>query len=191
MVMEAVQPDLFPAAPAVERVRLFIGLWPDTALRAAIAAHQRRWRWPAGLRPTRPERLHLTLHFLGEPPRDCVEPLQRLLARCAPGGRIGRLRLDRTTVWTGGTAVLTPSDPPPGLFALHTRLGDALRGVGLHAVPTASWQPHVTLARKADGAEPPPWTEPLDWEPDGCVLVESELRPPARYRVIGRWGSPR
>lgn len=187
--MAAAQPDLFPTAPPVERVRLFVGLWPDAALRAAVAAHQQRWRWPAGLRPTRPERLHLTLHFLGEPPRDCVEPLQQLLALRAPGGPLGRIRLDRALLWNSGTAVLLPSDPPPGLFALHARLGEALREVGLHAMPTASWQPHVTLARKAAGAEPPAWTEPLDWEPAGCVLVESDLRPPARYRVIGRYAA--
>ncbi len=182
------QQDLFAAAPKPVLLRLFIALWPDAALRAALVAHQRRWRWPAGLQPTRRERLHLTLHFLGELPLDHVEPLRRLLAALAaePDTPIGPLRLDRPMLWRGGTAVLTPSERPLGLLALHARIGDALRGVGLRAVATAGWRPHLTLARHADAAEPPPDAE-LAWDPEGFVLIASDLRPPARYRVLGRY----
>ena len=41
--------------------RLFYALWPDAAARAALAA----WQASLGGAPTRPDKLHLTLAFLG------------------------------------------------------------------------------------------------------------------------------
>ena len=47
---------------------LFVALWPDSATRAAIAQWQRAWHWPLRAAPVRAERLHITLHFLGDVP---------------------------------------------------------------------------------------------------------------------------
>ena len=45
--------------------RLFIGLMPGADVRDALVEYQQRWYWGGGA-PTRSERLHLTVHFLGE-----------------------------------------------------------------------------------------------------------------------------
>ena len=50
-------------------LRLFIALWPDTRVRAALVESAGQWSWNAGAARERPERLHLTLHFLGDVPR--------------------------------------------------------------------------------------------------------------------------
>ena len=47
-------------------MRLFLALWPDAAERQRLAAAQTAWPWPPQTAPVPPERLHLTLHYLGE-----------------------------------------------------------------------------------------------------------------------------
>lgn len=109
-----------PRPPPSDRsARLFIGLWPDLEMRAALVRHQAVWRWPVGARPTLPERLHLTLHFLGALPRDRIAPLAQALA--LPFEPFV-LTLDRPELWSGANAVLRPATVPPALAALHGRL---------------------------------------------------------------------
>ena len=59
-----------------ETWRLFLGLWPDASTRAALERESARWTWPAAARRTAPERLHLTLHFLGNTPVEQVPALR-------------------------------------------------------------------------------------------------------------------
>jgi 2'-5' RNA ligase len=173
-----------PRPPPSDRIaRLFIGLWPDLETRAALVRHQAAWRWPVGARPTRPERLHLTLHFLGELPRDRIAPLVQALA--LPFEPFV-LTLDRPELWSGVNAVVRPATVPPALAALHGRLQRVLDGLALPSL-RAHFQPHVTLARAARGAEPPAVMAPLRWAVAGYALVESDLRPPARYRQLAEY----
>ena len=53
-------------SPALPSLRLFLGLWPTDAMRKALLAQADAWSWPEGARRSRPEGLHITLHFLGE-----------------------------------------------------------------------------------------------------------------------------
>ncbi|MES1162213.1 MAG: 2'-5' RNA ligase family protein, partial [Rhizobacter sp.] len=96
--------------------RLFIGLLPEAAVRDALVAHQRRWYWGDGL-PTRPERLHLTLHFLGEVDARREQALRDALA----GEDVAPFELVLRTPdgWSGGVAVLRP-DTHAALLDLHT-----------------------------------------------------------------------
>ena len=122
-------------APHAGSARLFIGLWPDEAVRAALAAHQQRWQWPRGASPVARERLHLTLHFLGDVGRGGVPALVAALegVRAAPF----TLRCERPRRWHGGLAVLEAA-PGEGLPALHRALGEALEAL------------QVRLERRAD-----------------------------------------
>ena len=162
--------------------RLFIGLWPDDGVRAALADHQAGWRWPPRAARVARERLHLTLHFLGPVARDRLPALEQALGTVPPA-RFA-LRWDGTEVWPGGIAVLRPA-PHPALLALHAALGDRLCALGL-PLERRAFRPHLTVARKADGAEaaPPPAG---DWAVQGFVLVES-LPAGAGYRVAWRSG---
>lgn len=157
--------------------RLFYALWPDEATRRALTAQQAQWQWTPASRPTRGERLHATLLFLGA--GIARERVPQLIAQCPRLDRPVALVLDVPQLWPRGTAVLAASELPEPLAALHDDLRQRC------AMPPRAWRPHVTLARRAEGAVPPANAEPIVWQVERGVLVESDLRPPARYRVLG------
>lgn len=132
-------------------VRLFLALWPDAATRRALVAERRRWKLPPDVRPVNAARLHLTLFFIGAVP---VERLADLVRACDVPTPPFQVELDGSALWPGGVAVLEPSRPPAALSALRGLLGERLGGVGL-PVESRAFQPHVTLARHAQGARPP------------------------------------
>jgi 2'-5' RNA ligase len=139
------------SAPAADW-RLFLGLWPTDAQRAQLQALSDGWDWPASARRTPPERLHVTLHFLGNVPVAQVPALKEVLAVPWEGCT---LQLDAAQVWPGGIAVLEATRVAPELARLHAMLGEALVRSGV-AVEARRYRPHVTFARKAQGAKPPP-----------------------------------
>ncbi|HEY8361181.1 MAG TPA: 2'-5' RNA ligase family protein, partial [Ramlibacter sp.] len=61
--------------------RLFLGLWPPGEIAVALAAHAAQWQWPPAARATAVDRLHVTLHFLGDVPAADVPRLQQALPR--------------------------------------------------------------------------------------------------------------
>ena len=153
-----------------EILRLFIGLWPDAATRRALVAWQRRWVWPAGAAPVPPERLHLTLHFLGQVAAARLPELAPMLD--LPFTPF-ELRLGHAELWPRGLAVLCPDQIPDGLAQLHAELAAALRRLTL-PVEARPFRPHVTLARKAAAATPPADAPALRWQVGGHALVQSE-----------------
>ncbi|MGZ5196110.1 MAG: RNA 2',3'-cyclic phosphodiesterase [Ramlibacter sp.] len=169
-----------PAQP----LRLFTGLWPDAATAAEIARWQAGWQWPSQAAPTQPERLHVTLHFLGNVAGTRV-------AELVDGLRVPvdafTLEFGAGEVWPNGVAVLLPSEQPAALSRLHARLGDAVRRLQL-PVEERPYRPHVTLARRARGASPPPAGADLRWRvADGYVLACS-LPGGAGYEILHRFG---
>lgn len=150
-------------------VRLFLALWPAPALLQELLAHAAAWAWPARARRTRPECLHLTLHFLGNVPAGRLPQLRSGLAVPFAGCE---LALDRACVWPGGIAVLEATQVPAELARLHAALAECLRGLDI-PVEERPYRPHVTLARKAQGAEAPAFA-PLRWVAGpGYALVRS------------------
>ena len=166
------------AAPAT--ARLFVAVWPGAAERAGLLRWQAACRWPPGARPASAERLHLTLHFLGDVPGQRLPALAGGLD--VPSAPF-ELLLDRAAVWPNGVAVLLPAAVPPALRELHDRLGDALRRLGL-PFDARPFRPHVTLARRAAGAALPAHEAAVRWHVHGHVLVASE----GGYRVLHRYG---
>ena len=161
--------------------RLFVALWPDERTRAALADAAALWAWPAGAIRVRAERLHLTLHFLGNVRRERMPELDKALAlRWRPCV----VTLARPALWPGGIAVLEAEALPPELAELHAGLGAALRGLGLPTEARAL-RPHVTLARRAAGAVPPAQGCTVQWPVAGHALVES--RQPGGYRIVRRY----
>lgn len=165
--------------------RLFLGLWPAAPVTAALQAHSACWDWPAAARRTQPQRLHATLHFIGDVAVERLPALQQALA-CDWAGC--DLVLDRAAVWPGGIAVLEAGTVPAALTRLHACLGQALARLDL-PLETRRYRPHVTLAREARGARPPPAFEPLVWPVDpGYVLVRS-LPGGRGYLSVHRYGA--
>jgi len=164
-------------------LRLFLAIEAPAALVAALGD----LREPlGGCAWTPPERLHLTLRFIGEIPPALLPPLRE---------RLRTIRGPRFVLRVAGVGVFPPLGTPrvlwcgvgsgqPRLLALHRQLDDVLHGLGLPGDPRV-FVPHITLARL--GAAPPErvaaWlhrrrefaAEPFPVE--GFALFASELRP--------------
>jgi RNA 2',3'-cyclic 3'-phosphodiesterase len=151
-------------------LRLFLALWPEVATRTGLVAWQHCWAWPPRAARVRPERLHMTLHFLGDVP---AERLPALIRGVDTPTEAFDLQFGRAELWPGGIAVLRPRHTPPALVRLHDGLGAALRRLEL-PVESRPFRAHVTLARRAAGATPPKHGPELGWPVDaGYALVRS------------------
>lgn len=164
-------------------MRLFIALWPDELTRAAIAGWQQSWIWPERAALVRAERLHLTLQFLGDV---STTRLPALITGLQAGHEPIELTLGRGEVWPNGVAVLRPAQTPTALADLHARLAAALVTLEL-PVESRPFRAHVTLARRAWKATPPPRDADIRWRADdGYVLVRS-LPGGTGYQVLARF----
>lgn len=159
--------------------RLFLAVWPDAAAREALVDWQRRWSWPRGARMTAPDRLHLTMHFIGQVPTARIAAVADGLPVAFEPFELG---FSRPALWRAGLALAMPETVPPALTALHGRLADALQALAL-PVERRPYKPHLTLARDAEGAVPP--AEPLAccWTAEAYALVQSA----GGYRTLRRY----
>jgi 2'-5' RNA ligase len=174
-------PDGTPAT-----LRLFTALWPPASLRDALASLRDRWQWPAGAAPVASERLHVTLHFIGQVPAARLAEVGNGLAVEMDAADL-RLDAARQQVWPGGIAVLE-FDAPEALRTLHARLANALAALQL-PLESRPWRPHVTFARKARGAKPPqPDAVVLPgWKVDSYTLVRTV--PGRGYETLQRYAA--
>jgi RNA 2',3'-cyclic 3'-phosphodiesterase len=172
------------AAPAPNKpLRLFLALWPGDDLQSAIASWQRQWAWKAHAALIKTERLHLTLHFLGDVAADRLPRLTRCL-------RVAwepfELTLGHGEVWPNGVAALRPDEAPAPLLQLHETLRRELVALDV-PVEERAYKPHVTLARRANGSKPPQQRLALRWPIDsGYVLVRS-LPGAGGYEILERF----
>lgn len=171
--------------------RLFLGI------AAPAAAHEFCCRPVAdldGLRTTRPARLHLTLHFLGELTNDMQLRLQQQLTR---------LSAPRFPLTLQGRGYFHPSAKNGVLWVgvrmsselqdLHTRTASAMTAVGLQP-ESREWKPHVTIARfnrdqfSAEAVEEflrGQTDESITFEVDSCTLYDSSVSSNSdEYRIL-------
>jgi 2'-5' RNA ligase len=155
-----------PAPPA----RLFLAFRPDPAMQRALVEWRRGWTWPRRAAIVPAERLHATLHFIGDVPVARLEEVARGLA--VP---VEPFDLDAGLgeLWPRGLAVWRPERIPDPLLALHARLAEALRRLEL-PVESRPYRPHLTLARNAFGARPPARAPGSLWRAERYALVKSE-----------------
>ncbi len=157
--------------------RLFLALWPEPDARDALRAWRDLWTWPRGAAPVTADKLHLTLHFLGDLP---TARLQELTDGFAVPFTPFKLHFGTPAVWNGGIAVLEPLHQPPELLRLHRHLGMALLDLDL-APEARAYKPHVTMARRAAQAVLPATAPALAWPVSSYCLVESRG---GRYTVL-------
>ena len=128
-------------------MRLFVALWtPSEILETLPLSLLQEHLTRQGVRFTRPEKIHLTLRYLGNVLEDQVEPLTASLAEALAGiseveltaSGLGAFpNIDRPkVVWAGVHGDLT---------ALHQRVIEATDDVAEQ--PADAWEPHLTLAR--------------------------------------------
>jgi 2'-5' RNA ligase len=179
-------------APAGEVHRLFFALWPDSAMRAQIAAateglkqyphHRGRW--------LKPHRYHLTLHFLGEFP-SAPEALATRVCEIATGvtGSAFTLTLDRAGSFRNRSIPwwLGCSRIPLEMSDLWDQLAVAMRSCAVPFESKLPLTPHVTVLRDCDVTLPSTPIPPLIWQVDDFVLIQSSMGAQSQYRLLGRW----
>ena len=167
-------------------VRLFIALWPPDEVRSGIARWQSAWTWPERAAVVPAERLHVTLHFLGDVAPERVLDLRYVL-KPIPAPTFD-LHFGKADMWQHGLAVLRPDNSPTPLRGLHARIGLALAGIQM-PVEERPYRPHVTLARRATGAKAPAQDADVLWESrSGFALVQT-LAGGRGYEILERFGA--
>lgn len=171
--------------------RLFIAVFPDRKAAARIAALAQDLRERHGLRgkSLHPDRLHVTLLFLGDNAR---LPLP-LVAAQAAGASVRfatfEITFDRVETFTGHMRrqplVLCGGERIEPLVALQCELAERMRATGLPCPVARNFAPHVTLLydQRALAGQT---VEPITWTVRGFMLVHS-LGGRGEYRILGSW----
>ena len=185
-------------------LRLFVALEPPDPVLRRLAAAQAELRRSAGrhaeeVRWVAPDRLHLTLQFLGAVPEERLEAIRHAVAGAAAASRPLRLEVRGAggfptarrprAIWGGVAGDLE------GLQALVLELGRALGPLGFPAGGRA-FAPHFTFGRSRDGRgaaglggaiAAAAGAEPIPWRADEVVLFRSHLGPGgSRYEPLLR-----
>jgi len=163
--------------------RLFIGLMASPAAQAAIDAYRLKWHWPPTARLVALQKLHLTLHFLGEV--EGTDEARLCAAMVAVRMHPLHLRLVAPETFSGGIAVLKAAKNRQ-LELLHADTAAVLRGAGL-PVDMQAWNPHVTLARGAKECLPPVEPPAIEMEARSFSLVCSRPDQGRSHDVIESW----
>lgn len=187
------QPGLFSELPDASRrggrrSSYFFALWPDVAVRRRLASAAAALPLGEGgvAYRIKPERLHLTLAWLGDIGRAQVDAA--ILAAEDVQARSFLLRLDRTGHFpNASTAWLGPSSLLPALARLKAELDRELLRYGL-PVASEAFVPHLSVQRNVRTlAEAPPFE--VLWPVTGFALLRSARSNGKAdgYRVVRRW----
>jgi 2'-5' RNA ligase len=166
--------------------RLFFALWPDAAVREALAHATRKAARASGGKPVAVENLHSTLAFLG------AQPEARLALAISAAAQLKepafRLVLDRLEHWPRQAVLCaTCTDAPPTAGQLAAELWKVLAPQGF-AHDSKPYRPHVTLARTVVKPHARGGMHAVEWPVDEFALVESVTLPEgAHYSVLQRW----
>lgn len=147
---------------------------------------------PPQLRPAAPERMHLTLAFLGEVAEPRVPGLRERLARTAARQPPVDLRLAGGGRFDGSVLWVGVAGDVERLRHLARSVAGAARHRGI-AVEQRTYRPHVTLARARPPADLRPLAALLEgyrgpaWTASEIVLVHSRTGPSPEHVPVTRW----
>ena len=167
-------------------MRLFFALWPDIAVQRALARWALSCQAACAGRSPHPDKLHVTLAFLGEVEAERYPALLEIADSVrAPAFE---LTLDRIEYWRHNRIVCaSASQTPARLAELARQLTNRLSGAGFRA-QARDYVPHVTLLRDAQRAPENLEVAPLTWTVSALSLVET-LRNNGKlaYRRLQCW----
>ena len=172
--------------------RLFLAVFPDAETASRIAALAQSLRSELGLqgKPLRADRLHVTLHHLGDHiglRHDIVADATNAAARLASSAF--DIVFDRVGSFAGRTrnqpCVLLGDQGLVSLAAMQRELGERMKLAGLSRWVGKAFTPHVTLLYD-DRNVPIQPIEPITWTVREFVLVHS-LIGRTEHRILGRW----
>ena len=172
--------------PNASSGRVFLATVPDADTARRIhrlaAALKRAHRFDAKI--IEPERLHVSLFFLGELP----EPAVRIACEVAADVRAlpFQVLFDRSVSFRGKPGnqpfVLTGDDGVDRLKSFRRTLGLAMASKGLRFLTKKDFTPHITLMYAERDIEEHP-TEPIGWTVNQFVLIHSMHG----HVHLGRW----
>ena len=173
-------------AGGTDRARLFFALWPDDRARDALANLARDAHAECGGRQTKPEKIHLTLVFLGDVGCDRIARLKALAS--AVRGSPFELELDTLGYWRHNRILWAGARrSPPALTDLVAALCAGLASEGAYE-EDRPYVPHITLLRNARCAPGKRAACCVAWHVTEFALVESVRRGGADlYDTIGKW----
>ncbi|MEZ4751422.1 MAG: RNA 2',3'-cyclic phosphodiesterase [Bdellovibrionota bacterium] len=164
--------------------RLFIGVLPQPEIVKDLAAIQQVFSSKIGkaglkVRLTKPENLHLTLHFIGPAEEKAVDTLLARVSELAERHRSFSQVLDVPVAFPSKArcrvAGLGANAPGTALLKLWQDLGAALHGSSL-PLENRTYVPHVSLLRCPQPMRFPDFlVEPYALRIDSYALIESRL----------------
>ncbi|MGV8932238.1 MAG: 2'-5' RNA ligase family protein [Luteimonas sp.] len=172
--------------------RLFFALFPDQEAAARISTLAQSLRGEHRLhgQALREDRLHVTLHHLGDyagVPQDVVAQAGVAAARLAVAAF--EASFDHVSSFSGRPGncplVLRGDQGLVPLLAMQRELGESMKIAGIGRWVKSGFIPHVTLLYDARSVAMQP-VEPIAWTAREFVLVHSELGQ-TRHHVLGRW----
>lgn len=174
--------------------RLFFAVYPDAqaAQRIIELAHSVRVRHGLRGRTLRTDRLHVTLHHLGD---HAGLPESLVAATCEVAAQVALPAFDASFDCVAsfpGRAHKRPcvlrsrkEDSNVRLVAFQGALGERLRAAGLGRYIERRFTPHVTLLYD-ERTLTPETVSPIGWSVREFVLIHSLLGR-TEHRVLGRW----
>lgn len=170
----------------VKRARVFFALWPDDTVRASLAELARSAQAECGGRAMAPEKIHLTLIFIGSIERARVPALEALAQRM--DARAFGLGVDILGYWRHNRIIWAGArECPRELAALAAVLHAELARAGIPG-EDRPYVPHITLVRDALRAPAAKMSPAVTWHAREFALIESvPERAGVRYQVRGRW----
>jgi 2'-5' RNA ligase len=134
-------------------VRAFLAVPIDRSLQAALARQRERCRRLAsGVRWSRPENLHLTLHFFAGLEQETLEAIKASMLsvkRCQRPAEVTVRGLNAFPDWRAPRTLWLGLEPAAPLQRLHACCTDLLRELGV-ATETRGYTPHLTIGRVRD-----------------------------------------
>ena len=187
-----VQGSLMGVEAAPETGSLFLGVFPPSAVCEAIAVEIDALRVEHSLTgaPIKPNRLHATLHYLGEHAierNDIVDKASLAASRVSHAG-FDMVLASASSFSTRNDChpcvLLCPEERPP-IHGLWRQLGNQLMAAGLGRYLKRDFIPHVTVLYDSRVLTPQA-IEPVRWQVRDFSLVRSQ---PGRsdYEILATW----
>lgn len=177
-----------PRAPRMRR-KLFFAILPDAQAAQEIAKLGASLDQQHGIggHPLRPDRLHITLHVIGEydetPQADVLAARQ---AADAVHEDAFDVVFDRAMTFVGARAyVLGGGEGVEAVKAFWLKLGIQLANAHVRTFKNSSFTPHMTLAYQGRPVAEHP-IEPVRWTAREFVLINSHVGE-THHEIMGRW----
>jgi 2'-5' RNA ligase len=145
----------------------------------------------APIKWTAADKIHITLHFLGNLADKQVEEAGDILAKIAPKYGKFKIKLGQIGFFPHRLrprVVFVDTDCPDEIGYLQAEIGKELEKLG-YQIDSRPWHPHLTLGRVNGSVHAETFEKqeicPLEFEAESVELMESELGPDgAKYSVL-------